>query len=163
MPKKKHKKKSETKTTFDRELAKQALEVLEPLLTGAPENENRYLRIQACLSATRLTAWQIELGNSTVKHVIERLTKYADFAKPAAARSDRVKELRRNGQPLSRSELMTRQEVMELEEVSTQGLRNRIMNMGHPGPVIIEGRKQWFNRAEVNAWREEIRSTSKHS
>lgn len=148
---------------FDRKLAKQALEVLEPLLIGAPANKDRYLRIQAYLSATGLTAKQIEMGNSTVKHVIERLTKYSDFARPAAARSDRVKELRQNGPPLNRSDLMTRQEVMELEGVTTHALHNRIKKMGHPGPVAGEGRKQWFKRAEVDAWREENRSKRKLS
>jgi hypothetical protein len=47
---------------------------------------------------------------------------------------------------------ISRGELLKLEDITSQALTNRIKQMGHPGPIRKEGRKEWFSMSEVDAW-----------
>ena len=52
-----------------------------------------------------------------------------------------------------RTDEISRAELLDLYGIKTQALYYRIKEMGHPKPIREEGRKQWFSRTEVEAWR----------
>lgn len=52
------------------------------------------------------------------------------------------------------TEEISRADLLKMLGISTQVLNYRITEMGFPKPSRIEGRKQWFNIAQVDKWRE---------
>lgn len=52
------------------------------------------------------------------------------------------------------TEEISREDLLAMLGISTQLLNYRIKKMGFPKPSRVEGKKHWFNIAQVDKWRE---------